>query len=133
ERLRPGHMLLLLDNCEHLVEATAHLAELLIRTCPQVRILTTSRERLGVAGEIIWRVPTLSTPDPKHLPEFADLARFDAIRLFVECATRASAAFTLTAANAAAVVQVCWRLDGLPLAIELAAVRVRDMSVDDIA
>lgn len=125
--------LLLLDNCEHLVEAVARLVAELLKTCPHLRIMASSREVLSVQGEALFHVPSLIVPDPNHLPPPSGLAQIEAIRLFVDRATMAHAAFTLTEHNALAVVQICRRLDGIPLAIELAAARVKVLSVEQIA
>lgn len=113
--LRSRTLLLVLDNCEHVIEACAQLSEALLRACPQLRILASSREALGVAGEVSYRVPSLTMPDPKHLPSLEMLARLDAIRLFVERAATARPGFALTAQNASAIAQICKRLDGIPL------------------
>jgi len=126
-------LLLVLDNCEHLVEACAELAERLLRACPRLAILATSRETLGVAGETSWRVPSLSLPDPRNPPPLERLHGYEAVRLFAERARSARPSFEVTERNAPAVVQVCRELDGIPLAIELAAARVRGLSVEQIA
>jgi non-specific serine/threonine protein kinase len=126
-------LLLLLDNCEHVAEAAATLAATLLRACPGVRVLTTSREALRVGGETIWRVPPLATPGPEQRPEPDALHSTEAVRLFLERARAASPDFALTAGNAAAVAQVCHQLDGLPLAIELAAARVASLGVETLA
>jgi non-specific serine/threonine protein kinase len=126
-------LLLVLDNCEHVAAAAAALAAALLRGCPGVRILATSREPLRVGGETVWRVPSLTTPDPERRPGPDALRRTDAVRLFVERARAAAPGFALTADNAAAVAQVCHQLDGLPLAIELAAARVASLGVETLA
>ena len=126
-------LLLVLDNCEHLSEACAVLADRLLRACPRLTILATSRETLGVAGEVTWRVPSLSLPEPQRLVSVDRLLEYEAVRLFVERARFARTDFTLTDENAAAVVQICRELDGIPLAIELAATRVRGLAVEQIA
>jgi predicted ATPase/class 3 adenylate cyclase/Tfp pilus assembly protein PilF len=130
-------MLLILDNCEHLIEACAKLVTDLLRSCPQVKIVVTSREPLNVPGEHPWRVPSLFTPDPDTLPgKESDLSallmEYDAPRLFVERATVHRRDFLLTRSNVPAVARLCHQLDGIPLAIELAAARVRSLSVDEI-
>ncbi len=130
---RTRSMLLLLDNCEYLLSACAHLADALLRNCPNVRVLATSREALGIRGEIVWRIPSLSLPDPRYAESLEHLAQCEAVRLFVERVALTQPAFALTAGNAAAVAQVCTRLDGIPLAIELAAPRVSALSVQQIA
>jgi predicted ATPase/class 3 adenylate cyclase len=137
-------LLLILDNCEHLVEACAQLAEGLLRACPGLRVLASSREALGIAGEVAWRVPPLSLPPPRsritgrRLPRTgADLvsvlAEYEAVRLFIERATAVMPSLTLTERTAPSVAHVCQRLDGIPLAIELAAARVKLLSVEQIA
>lgn len=125
EYLRDKRLLLVLDNCEHLVLACAQLADALLRACPQLQILTSSREALGIAGETQFRVPPLTIPEPRRLPPLAALARYEAIALFVDRAAAIQAGFTLDESNALAVAQICRRLDGIPLAIELAAAQVR--------
>ncbi len=132
DHLRAKRVLLLFDNCEHLIDACAQLAEALLRACPDVKILASSREPLGLAGEVVFRVPPLSLPDPRRLPAFERFTDYEAIRLFVDRAAAVKRDFTLTDANAAAVAQTCQRLDGIPLAIELAAARVRTLSVHEI-
>ncbi|MCC6627819.1 MAG: AAA family ATPase [Chloroflexi bacterium] len=124
--------LLLLDNCEHLVAAAADTAHQLLRRCPRLLILATSRERLGVSGETVWLVPAMTLPPP-DATDPAELAQYDAVRLFVARAAVALPGFALTPDNAAAVAQVCRRLDGIPLALELAAARVRRLRVEQIA
>jgi predicted ATPase/DNA-binding CsgD family transcriptional regulator len=131
--LRTRKMLLVLDNCEHLVEACAVLAEVLLRTCPSLRILATSREALGIAGETRLAVPPLSLPDPRRLPTVGDVAHYEAAELFVDRAKAVKPEFALTERNAMSVAQICYRLDGIPLAIELAAARVKVLSVGQIA
>lgn len=133
DSLRQRHLLLVLDNCEHLVAACASLAESLLRTCPHLRILTTSREPLGVAGETTWRVPSLSLPDPHGLPSLDRLKDYEAVHLFVERAVASQPDFEVTEENASDVVQVCRRLDGIPLAIELAAALMKMLTVEQIA
>jgi predicted ATPase/class 3 adenylate cyclase/Tfp pilus assembly protein PilF len=136
EALKPRTLLLILDNCEHLVGACAQLAETLLQTCPNLRIVATSREALGIAGEVAWRVPSLSLPQPHELAHPDSLARitqYEAIRLFIERAEAASSDFRVTPHNLRAIVQICQRLDGIPLAIELAAARVKALSVEQIA
>ncbi|MSP12304.1 MAG: adenylate/guanylate cyclase domain-containing protein [Chloroflexi bacterium] len=131
--LRAKSLLLILDNCEHLVAACAQVAETLLRACPHLKLLATSREALGIAGEVPFHVPSLSLPDPQHLSAVAALSQYEAVRLFIERATTVKPDFTVTNQNAPAVAQICHRLDGIPLAIELAAARVRAMSVEQIA
>jgi non-specific serine/threonine protein kinase len=133
EHLGSKEMLLVLDNCEHLLVGCAALAEALLSTCPGLRILATSREALGVPGESAWLVPSLERPDLEQQAPFEELTRYEAIRLFVERAKAVASAFELTEQNARAVTRLCQRLDGMPLAIELAAARVRVLSVEQIA
>lgn len=129
--LRERALLLVLDNCEHLIEAAAVLTETLLQSCPDVRILATSREPLGVPGEVTWRVPSLEVPSPDN-PDLVEDPP-ESVVLFVERAQAAEPSFALTEDNAPVVATICRRLDGLPLAIELAAARVRALSVEDIA
>src|SRR5207253_897479 len=131
--LRERNLLLVLDNCEHLLDACAQLVDALLRACPELRVLTTSREPLGITGEIAWRVPSLDVPDPDNLPRFDQLEQNPAVRLFVERATAVHSHFMLTERNAAVVAQVCQRLDGIPLALELAAARIEALSVQQVA
>ncbi|MSP12305.1 MAG: adenylate/guanylate cyclase domain-containing protein [Chloroflexi bacterium] len=131
--LRAKHLLLILDNCEHLIAACARLAETILRACPQVKILASSREGLGIQGEMTLHVPSLAAPDPAHLPPLAALTQYEAVKLFIDRAVAARAEFSVNDQNAAAVAQICHRLDGIPLAIELAAARVRTMPVELIA
>ena len=133
DHLREKHLLLVLDNCEHLIEATAKLVELLVNGALEIRIMATSREALGVRGEMSWQVPSLSLPDINHLPSIEGLSQYEAVSLFVDRAILAQPHFTLTNDNAPFVAQICSRLDGIPLAIELAAARVKALSVDQIA
>ena len=133
EILRPKHLLLILDNCEHIVEACAELSASFLKAAPHLTILATSREILGVEGEISYRVPPMRMPAPDRLPLLVDLARFDAVRLFVERAQQVSPGFALAQDNAAALAQITQRLDGIPLALELAAARLRLLSVGQIA
>jgi non-specific serine/threonine protein kinase len=133
EHLESREALLVLDNCEHLIDACATLADTLLRSCPKVRILATSREALGIAGERTWPVPPLSSPDSHNLPPVQDLRSYEAIRLFVERARAVVPTFELTENNAPAVARLCRVLDGMPLAIELAAARVRVLSVEQIS
>src|SRR5512141_192403 len=133
ERVRGKKLLLILDNCEHLIEATAKLVETLLSHAPELKILASSREALGVQGEMAWHVPSMSLPDARHSLSLDELSRLEAVRLFTERATLAKPHFQLTKDNASFVTQICYRLDGIPLAIELAAARVRALSVEQIA
>jgi predicted ATPase/class 3 adenylate cyclase len=130
--LRGRDLLLLLDNCEHLLDACAQLTNRLLHACSRLRILATSRELLGIAGETAWRAPSLSLPDSRERL-FGFLDRYESSQLFLERARAARPDFTVTHENASALVQICRRLDGIPLAIELAAARVRALSVEQIA
>jgi predicted ATPase/class 3 adenylate cyclase/DNA-binding XRE family transcriptional regulator len=130
--LQAKKSLLILDNCEHLIQACAQLAETLLHACPDLHILATSREALGIAGETVYLVPSLTTPDPRHLT-VDTLSTYESVQLFVERAQSALAGFTLTQENASAVAQVCHHLDGIPLALELAAARVKVLRVEEIA
>ena len=132
DNLKGRNALLVLDNCEHLVEACADLADALLVTCPDLKLLATSREPLRVAGETSFMVPSLSLPEPGRSPSTEDLAGYEAVRLFVERARAVDSGFALTEGNAAAVARLCNRLDGIPLAIELAAARTRVLSVEQI-
>lgn len=131
--LRAKHLLLVLDNCEHLISACAEVAHHLLTHCPNLRITATSREDFGIAGEVIYKVPVLNLPDPKHLPEVESLAQYDALSLFIERARAVQPNFVITTANATAVAQICVGLDGIPLAIELAAARLKLFSPEQIA
>lgn len=130
-----GASLVVLDNAEHVLDAVAALAATLTGRVEQARVVCTSREPLGVPGEVVWRVPSLAVPtgEGDRPPAPDQLARFEAVQLFVERARRARRGFALTPANAAAVAQICVRLDGVPLALELAAARVRTMPPERIA
>ncbi len=133
DALRPRRMLLALDNCEHLIDACAQLSQRLLASSPGLRLLTTSREPLRVAAETIWRVPPLSVA-PESVNTAAKYAyRYEAIRLFADRAAASCPGFVVGADNAAAVASICRALDGMPLAIELAAARVRVLSVDQIS
>jgi predicted ATPase/DNA-binding CsgD family transcriptional regulator len=133
ESLRERQLLLVLDNAEHLVAACAELAYALLRACPSLQILATSRQPLGVAGEVLWRVPSLSVPDPERGTDAAALLGSEAAALFLDRARSAAPELAVTPQNAAAVAQLCWRLDGIPLALELAAARVGTLGVQQIA
>ena len=133
DHLRRQRSLLILDNCEHLIQAAAQFAEGLLQACPEVSILATSREILGVPGERPFLVPPLTTPAPRAIIAAADLLKYEAVRLFVERAAFVAPDFVFTAGNAPAVVQICQRLDGIPLAIALAAARLRILPVEQIA
>jgi non-specific serine/threonine protein kinase len=131
--LRGRQILLVLDNCEHLIEACARFAEAALRLCREVRILASSREALGIAGEMVWRMPTLPTPDPGADESSEQLLQYASVRLFVARAAFALPSFRLTADNSPAVARICRQLDGIPLALELAAARVKAIRVEQIS
>jgi non-specific serine/threonine protein kinase len=134
--LAPHQTLLVLDNCEHLIDACVSLIDALLRSCPELRVLATSRETLDIAGERVWTVPSLSfpsLPSPSDRPVAeCDLLGFEAVRLFVERAQAASREFGVDLKVLTSVGEICRQLDGIPLAIELAAARVRALSVQQI-
>jgi DNA-binding SARP family transcriptional activator len=132
EYLQPKRTLIVLDNCEHVIEAAAELVHMLLPSCPGVTVLATSREILGLPGEVAWRVPPLSLPAAEST-SVEDLSGSDAVALFCERARRAQPGFGPSQANAAAVTQICRRLDGIPLALELAAARIRVLGAQDLA
>ena len=131
--LRAKSLLLILDNCEHLVEDCARFAETILQAAPNVKILATSREALGIRGEQIYHVPPLSTPQSKQLTTSEELTQFESVQLFIERAALVSPNFHLTRDNTSAIAQICLHLDGLPLGIELAAAHTRSMPVEQIA
>ncbi len=131
--LRSRVVLLVLDNCEHLIDTCARLADALLRSCPDLRILATSREALGIAGEVGWRVPSLTVPPTTVSQTLDQLASSGAVRLFLDRAAAVLPSFVLSEQNADVVSQICRRLDGIPLAIEMAATRVSALSVEQIA
>ncbi|MGH8896269.1 MAG: BTAD domain-containing putative transcriptional regulator [Egibacteraceae bacterium] len=133
DHLRPRRLLLMLDNCEHLVSAVAELVDRLLRACSGLRVLVTSREVLGVPGEVAWRVPSLSSPDPDVRSSPEELVRYESVRLFLERARATRVERSPGAEDMEAVAAVCARLDGIPLAIELAAARTAVLSVGQIA
>jgi predicted ATPase len=131
--LAQADLLLVLDNCEHLVAACAGLAEELLQACPDVGVLATSREPLRAAGEVVWRVRSLTFPNPVGPLDLDQVARYESVRLFVDRAASAKPGFALTADCARAVARICHGLDGIPLAIELAAARVAALPPSQIA
>ncbi len=131
DHLRQRRLLLVLDNCEHLLDAACELVETVLAQCPQVTIIATSREALGIGGEVVYRLRSLQLPEA--VADLGGLAQVEAVRLFVDRAAAVASGFELTEQNAAAVTEICRRLDGLPLAIELAAARVRSMPPERIA
>ncbi len=133
EYLHEKKTLLLLDNCEHLISASAQVVDTLLRAAPEIKVLASSRESLGVKGEVSYPVLSLSLPDIKNPPVIVQLSKYDAVRLFVDRALLVSPHFVLDKDNASHVAQICHRLDGIPLAIELAAARVKVLSVEQIS
>ena len=133
EYVREKHLLLILDNCEHVIETCVQLADLLLRSAPGLKILSTSRVNMNLAGEINYAVPPLPLPDPERAAPAPVLAQYEAVRLFIERATAVQPSFRVTNENAPAVAQICTHLDGIPLAIELAAARIRLLSPDQIS
>ena len=131
EWLRPRRLLIILDNCEHLVDACAAFTESVLRHAPSLRILATSREALNMPGEVVWRVPPLALPPDSETRGVHEMLAFDAIRLFAERAA-AVTSFQLADDNVGIVADICRRLDGVPLAIELAAARVKLLSAAQI-
>jgi predicted ATPase len=131
--LETRQLLLIIDNCEHVIAEAARVAEALIRRCPRLSVMASSRERLAIAGESVVRVPSLPTPATSVALTAASAARYDAVRLFVERASALDVGFSLTDGNAAAIGSICHRLDGIPLAIELAVPRLKVLSVQQLA
>ena len=130
--LRAKNLLLIFDNCEHLVEASAQLADEFLHNAPNLKIIASSREALGIGGEVVYRVPSLALPNQASASREA-LAGFESIQLFVDRARAANPKFDLTEKNASSVAQICRRLDGIPLALELAAARVTVFPAEQIA
>ncbi len=126
-------LLLLLDNCEHVVEACAALSETLLNDAPGLRILATSRQALGIAGEIVYPVPPLAVPSPTHTRDPDALRECDSVALFMDRAASYRPGFTLTAENAPVVAAICARLEGMPLPLEMAAARIRSLSAGELA
>ncbi len=138
DHLRAKRLLLVLDNCEHLLTSCAQVVGHLLQECARVRILATSREALSIMGETVWQVPSLAVPDPKQLQEgdaalTQVLGACESVQLFVERAQAGQKDFALVPGNAMTVAQICFQLEGIPLAIELAAARVRSLTVEQIA
>jgi predicted ATPase len=133
EYLHNKNTLMVLDNCEHLIMESAKVTNALLYAAPNLKIMASSREALGVQGEAAYPVPTLSLPDYKHLPEIEHFSHYEAVQLFVDRASLVQPHFALTNENVPAVAQICHRLDGIPLAIELAAARVKTLSPEQIA
>ena len=133
DALGDKEMLLVLDNCEHLIDAAALLTVALLDSCPRLRVLATSREPLGVPDELGWPVPPLSAPDMQQSPTMEELGGYESARLFADRASNRHPDFELTPENARAVAQVCARLEGIPLALELAAARIGMLSAEQIS
>lgn len=137
DHLRTKRALLILDNCEHLLRSCSAIVRALLQDCAALRILTTSREPLGILGEAVWIVPPLPVPDPSHLPQLQSTLRrvitgYDGVQLFVERARAADRNFGLNSSNTLAIAEICFGLEGIPLAIELAAARVKSLGVSEI-
>jgi predicted ATPase/DNA-binding SARP family transcriptional activator/DNA-binding CsgD family transcriptional regulator len=133
DALRARKMLVVVDNCEHLIEAVVRLVDALLDSCPGLRVLATSRETLSAAGEVAWVVPSLTVPDSGQASRAEKLEGYESVRLFIERARQRDPSFVLTPRNGPAVAQACRRLEGIPLAIELAAARIGVLSVERIA
>jgi len=131
--LKSRQALLILDNCEHLITASARLAKRLLQVCPQLKMLASSREAMGVPGEVNYHVPSLSIPGAQTQLDPAAVAEYDAVHLFVERAREVMPAFQVTTANAAQIIRICGRLDGIPLALELAAARLNVLDTKQLA
>ena len=131
--LRAKRTLLVFDNCEHVIEASARIADTLLRECPGISILASSREPLGVPGEVTYRVPSLALPPPGTSAASLDPDKYDALRLFAARASASQQHFAITPKNAQTVAQICRRLDGIALAIELAAARLKSMTIEELA
>ena len=131
--LRDRQVLLVLDNCEHLLEACARLADALLRACARLKILASSREQLGIAGEAVFSVPSLSFPDPNHQLAIEIIKEYAAVRLFIDRACLVLPEYQAAPRNAAALARICQRLDGIPLAIEMAAARLNILTVEQLA
>ncbi|MGE5264534.1 MAG: ATP-binding protein, partial [Acidobacteriota bacterium] len=133
DHVRAKQLLLILDNCEHLIDACAKLVDKLLRAAPDLKIVTSSREDLGIAGETVHRVPSLSVFEPGQAPTLDAILHSECVRLFLERASAVQSSFQLTEKNAPSIAQICRRLDGIPLAVELAAARVKVFSPEQIA
>jgi predicted ATPase/DNA-binding XRE family transcriptional regulator len=131
--VRAKNMLLILDNCEHLILTCAQIAESLLHAAPRLKILVTSREALGISGETAYRVPSLPLPEPQQIHDLDALAHNDCVHLFMDRASAADPHFRLKEKNAPAVADICRRLDGIPLAIELASARTKVFPPEEIA
>ena len=131
--VRAKSMMVILDNCEHLIEVCAQIADSLLHAAPRLKILATSREALGIAGETAYRVPSLPLPDPRQLQDLDALAQNDCVHLFIDRAMASYPSFRLKEKNASAIADICRRLDGIPLAIELASARTKVFPPEEIA
>jgi hypothetical protein len=131
--LKPKRLLLILDNCEHVLDAARDLADAIVRHCPGVRIIATTREALGVDGEAVYRLPALGVPAERERLSAEEALRYEAVALFVARARAADSRFAITDANAATVAEICRRLDGIALAIELAAPRIKILNLTQLA
>ncbi|MBL0105990.1 MAG: AAA family ATPase [Ignavibacteria bacterium] len=130
--LKEKELLLILDNCEHLIRSCAEKAEMLLRNCPKLKIIATSREALRCEGEVLHKVLSLAHPEPKDINTPLELSQYEAVRLFIERALAVNTDFRVTNENAPALAQVCYQLDGIPLAIELAAARIKILPLEKI-
>jgi len=130
--IKDKELLLILDNCEHLIEPCSHIVEKLLQNCQQLKIIATSREALRISGETIYTVSSLSIPKQKQSYSPDELSRFEAVRLFIERALSANVNFRVSEENAEALSRICYQLDGIPLAIELAAARIKVLTVEKI-
>jgi non-specific serine/threonine protein kinase len=133
ENLESKQILVVMDNCEHLISACAQLADQLLSECKNLKILVTSREVLDIFGETVWHAPSLSLPETQEAKEVKSLSKYESVRLFTERAEVLQPQFKLTEQNVQPVVQICRRLSGMPLAIELAAARIKMMTIDEIS
>ncbi|HMS32447.1 MAG TPA: tetratricopeptide repeat protein [Ignavibacteria bacterium] len=130
--LKKKEMLIVMDNCEHLIDACADIAEKMLKNSPGLKIIATSREGLRSSGESIYRVLSLDHPDPESVNSPVELSQYEAVRLFIERAIAVNPEFRVTNQNAPSLAQICYQLDGIPLAIELAAARIKILSVEKI-
>lgn len=133
DHLASKHALMVVDNAEHVLEACAQLADAVLRASPKLSVLVTSRERLGIVGELTYRVPSLSAPGPEPEAAFELISAYESVQLFIERARLHQPRFAVTVDNAAPLASICRRLDGIPLAIELAAARARSMPVEEVS
>ena len=131
--LQEKKTLIVLDNCEHLISASAHVVNSLLRAAPRIKVMASSREALGVRGEVSYPVPSLKLPNIKNLPTIEGLSQYEAVRLFIDRALLVSPRFVVDKDNAPYLAQICYRLDGIPLAIELAAARIKVLTVEQIS